>query len=443
MRKGTCPSLATDIRMRHQEEKDMKVTEKSKEELLQLKAELDEKYKLYQAKNLKLDMSRGKPSAKQLNVNNEMLKMPITGFTLENGMDVRNYGGVDGIPEMKKIFSDLLGIPVSQIIVGGNSSLNMMYDTMMRLFMLGLGGHEPWKKLEKVKFLCPCPGYDRHFAITQTLGVEMINIPMTSTGPDMDMIEKLVAEDETIRGMWCVPLYSNPQGIIYSDETVKRLASMETAAPDFRIFWDNAYGIHHLFSENSLADILALAKEAGHPDRVLYFFSTSKISLPGGGIAMMASDDATAAELRKQIGIQTIGPDKVNQLRHVQFFKNADGIRARMKELAVQMVPKFQLVLDILEEELGDTGLLTWHKPEGGYFIAVDTLPGCAKETVALAKAAGVVLTGAGATYPYGKDPMDTNIRLAPSYPPLDELETAMRLFCLCVKMAGVKKLLA
>ena len=421
----------------------MKITEKSREELQQLKAELDEEYALYQARGLKLDMSRGKPSSVQLNVNNKMLEMPITEFTLENGMDVRNYGGVDGIPEMKRIFSELLGIPAAQIIVGGNSSLNMMYDTMMRLFMLGLGGHEPWKNLDKVKFLCPCPGYDRHFAITQTLGVEMINIPMTSSGPDMDMVEKLVAEDESIRGMWCVPLYSNPQGIIYSDETVERLASMKTAAPDFRSFWDNAYGIHHLFSENSLADILTLSKEAGYPDRVMYFFSTSKISLPGGGIAMMASGETAVTEIRKQIGIQTIGPDKVNQLRHVQFFKNADGVRERMRELAKQMVPKFQLVLDILDEELGDTGLLTWNKPEGGYFIAVDTLPGCAKETVELAKNAGVVLTGAGATYPYGKDPMDTNIRLAPSYPPLDELETAMRLFCLCVKMAGVKKLLA
>lgn len=421
----------------------MKYTEKSREELIKLEADLKEEYKLYQAKGLKLDMSRGKPSSEQLNVNNPMLEMPITDYILENGMDVRNYGAVDGIPEMKRIFSDLLGIPTSQIIIGGNSSLNLMYDTMMRLFMLGLGGHEPWKKLDKVKFLCPSPGYDRHFAITQALGVEMITIPMTSTGPDMDMVEKLVAEDDAIRGIWCIPLYSNPQGIIYSDETVKRLASMKTAAPDFRIFWDNAYGIHHLFSENSVADVLKLAKEAGNPDRVLYYFSTSKVSLPGGGIAMMAADDATAAEVRKQIGIQTIGPDKVNQLRHVQFFKNADGIRQRMRDLAKQMVPKYQLVLDILEEELGDTGLLTWHKPEGGYFITVDTLPGCAKETVALAKGAGVVLTGAGATYPYGKDPLDTNIRLAPSYPPMDELEAAMRLFCLCVKLAGVKKLLA
>lgn len=421
----------------------MKITEMTREQLEKLEAELKEAYKEYQAMGLKLDMSRGKPSSEQLNVNNAMLEMPITEYTLENGMDVRNYGGVDGIPEMKKIFSELLGIPVSQIIIGGNSSLNMMYDTMLRLFMLGMGGHEPWKKLDKVKWLCPSPGYDRHFAITETLGVEMITIPMTGTGPDMDMVERLVAEDASIRGMWCIPLYSNPQGIIYSDETVRRLASMETAAPDFRIFWDNAYGIHHLFSENTVADILTLAKEAGHPERVLYYFSTSKISLPGGGIAMMAADDAVVAEARKQISIQTIGPDKVNQLRHVQFFKNADGIRARMRELAKQMVPKYQLVLELLEKELGGTGLLTWHKPEGGYFITVDTLPGCAKETVALAKGAGVVLTGAGATYPYGKDPLDTNIRLAPSYPPMDELEAAMKLFCLCVKLAGVKKLLA
>ncbi len=420
----------------------MKIRGMSKERLTRLREELLEEYKRYQSKGLKLDMSRGKPSSRQLDINNDMLRMPIDEYQLENGLDVRNYGCVDGIPEMKRLFSELLDIPAAQIIVGGNSSLNMMYDTMMRLFMLGLGGHQPWKALDKVKFLCPSPGYDRHFAITQTLGVEMITVPMTDEGPDMDMVERLVEKDEAIRGIWCVPLYSNPQGIIYSDETVKRLASMKTAAPDFRIFWDNAYGIHHLFSENSLADIMALSEEAGYPERVFYFFSTSKITLPGGGVAMMAAGKESVAEIRRQIGIQTIGPDKVNQLRHVLYFKNADGIRRRMKELAVKMVPKYELVLRILEEELGDSGLLTWRKPEGGYFISVDTLPGCAKETVALAKEAGVVLTGAGATYPYGKDPQDTNIRLAPSYPPLDELETAMRLFCLCVKLAGVDQLL-
>ncbi len=420
----------------------MKIRGMSKEELTRLREELLEEYKRYQSKGLKLDMSRGKPSSRQLDINNDMLRMPIDEYQLENGLDVRNYGCVDGIPEMKRLFSELLDIPAAQIIVGGNSSLNMMYDTMMRLFMLGLGGHQPWKALDKVKFLCPSPGYDRHFAITQTLGVEMITVPMTDEGPDMDMVERLVEKDEAIRGIWCVPLYSNPQGIIYSDETVKRLASMKTAAPDFRIFWDNAYGIHHLFSENSLADIMALSEEAGYPERVVYFFSTSKITLPGGGVAMMAAGKESVAEIRRQIGIQTIGPDKVNQLRHVLYFKTAAGIRRRMKELAVKMVPKYELVLRILEEELGDSGLLTWRKPEGGYFISVDTLPGCAKETVALAKEAGVVLTGAGATYPYGKDPQDTNIRLAPSYPPLDELETAMRLFCLCVKLAGVDQLL-
>lgn len=420
----------------------MKVTEMTREELLRLESELGEAYEAYKAKGLKLDMSRGKPSAIQLNINNEMLAMPISSYVLENGLDVRNYGGVDGTVEMKRLFSELLGIPAGQIIVGGNSSLNMMYDTMMRMFMFGTLGHKPWKDYEKIKFLCPSPGYDRHFAITQTLGVEMITIPMTPTGPDMDMIESLVAEDETIKGMWSIPLYSNPQGIIYSDETVKRLASMKTAAPDFRIFWDNAYGVHHLFSENFIPDILALSKEAGYPERVFYYFSTSKISLPGGGVAMMAGGEASMAEARKHIGIQTIGPDKVNQIRHAQYFKNADGIRARMKELAKQMVPKYELVLNLLEKELGDTGLLSWTKPEGGYFITVDTLPGCAKATVALAKEAGVVLTGAGATYPYGIDPQDTNIRLAPSYPPIEELQTAMELFCLCVKLAGVRKLL-
>jgi len=420
----------------------MKVTELSREELLQLESELQAKYDDYKAKGLKLDMSRGKPSSLQLDINNEMLAMPLDSYILENGLDVRNYGGVDGTVEMRRLFSELLDIPMAQIIVGGNSSLNMMYDMMMRLFMFGTLGHKPWRDAGKIKFLCPSPGYDRHFAITQTLGVEMITIPMTPTGPDMDMIEKLVAEDASIKGMWSIPLYSNPQGIIYSDETVKRLASMKTAAPDFRIFWDNAYGVHHLFSENSIPDILKLSKEAGNPDRVLYYFSTSKITLPGGGVAMMAGGEATIAEAKKHIGIQTIGPDKVNQIRHAQYFRNAEGIRMRMKALAEQMVPKYELVLNLLEKELADTGLLTWTKPEGGYFITVDTLPGCAKATVALAKEAGVVLTGAGATYPYGIDPKDTNIRLAPSYPPIDELQAAMELFCLCVKLAGVRKLL-
>ena len=420
----------------------MKVTEMTREELVQLESELNAAYEAYKAMGLKLDMSRGKPSATQLDINNEMLAMPISSYVLENGLDVRNYGGVDGTVEMKRIFSELLGIPAGQIIVGGNSSLNMMYDTMMRMFMFGTLGYKPWKDYQKIKFLCPSPGYDRHFAITQTLGVEMITIPMTPTGPDMDMIESLVAEDETIKGMWSIPLYSNPQGIIYSEDTVKRLASMKTAAPDFRIFWDNAYGVHHLFSENAIPDILALSKEAGYPDRVFYYFSTSKISLPGGGVAMMAGGEASMAEARKHIGIQTIGPDKVNQIRHAMYFKNAEGIRVRMKALAEQMIPKYELVLNLLEKELRDTGLLSWTKPEGGYFITVDTLPGCAKATVALAKEAGVVLTGAGATYPYGNDPKDTNIRLAPSYPPSEELRAAMELFCLCVKLAGVRKLL-
>ncbi len=420
----------------------MKVTELSREELLALESELQAKYDAYKAKGHKLDMSRGKPSSLQLDINNEMLAMPLDSYILENGLDVRNYGGVDGTVEMRRLFSELVDIPMAQIIVGGNSSLNMMYDMMMRLFMFGTLGHKPWKDAGKIKFLCPSPGYDRHFAITQAMGVEMITIPMTPTGPDMDMIEKLVAEDETIKGMWSIPLYSNPQGIIYSDETVRRLASMKTAAPDFRIFWDNAYGVHHLFSENSIPDILKLSAEAGNPDRVLYYFSTSKITLPGGGVAMMAGGEATIAEAKKHIGIQTIGPDKVNQIRHAKYFKNAEGIRVRMKALAEQMVPKYELVLNLLESELADTGLLTWTKPEGGYFITVDTLPGCAKATVALAKEAGVVLTGAGATYPYGIDPRDTNIRLAPSYPPIDELQAAMELFCLCVKLVGVRKLL-
>ena len=413
----------------------------SQEELLKEKAVLEKTYQDYVSQHLKLDMSRGKPAGSQLDLNNDLLNTLETYIT-EDGTDARNYGILDGISEAKKLFSDLLGIPAEKIIIGGNASLNLMYDQFVRLMLFGTQGHTPWCKLDKVKFLCPSPGYDRHFAICEDLGVEMITVPMKEDGPDMDYVESLVAKDESIKGIWCVPLYSNPQGVCYSDEVVDRLASMHTAAKDFRIFWDNAYGVHHIYEEHTLKDILEATKMAGNEDRVYYFFSTSKITFPGSGVAFIASSESNVAEIKRHMTVQTIGHDKINQLRTVNYFKTADGIRAHMKKLADELRPKFDVVLNTLERELAGTGLLTWAKPDGGYFVAVDTLEGCAKATVALAKEAGVVLTGAGATYPYKNDPQDRNIRIAPSYPTLEELTKAIELFCVCVKLAGVNKLL-
>ena len=418
-----------------------KITEYSKEELVTLKKELEAEYDKYVKANLSLDMSRGKPAPTQLDITNDLLGS-LEEYTTKEGLDARNYGVLDGIPEMKKIFSDLTGIEEKNIIVGGNSSLNLMYDSFTRLFLFGALGNTPWCKLEKVKFLCPAPGYDRHFAICEDLGVEMITVPMLQDGPDMDVVEELAAKDDSIKGIWCVPLYSNPQGICYSDETVKRLASMKTAASDFRIFWDNAYGVHPIFEEVSLLDIFTEAKKAGNEDRIMYFFSTSKITFPGAGVAMMAARDANIKEIKSHMTVQTIGHDKLNQLRHVKYFKNAENVKAHMAKLAEELKPKFSLVLEKLDKELKDTGLASWCSPKGGYFIALDTLEGCAKETVRLAKEAGVVMTGAGATFPYKKDPKDSNIRIAPTYPSLDELSQAIELFCLCVKLAGVNKLL-
>ncbi len=422
----------------------MKITEYSKEALAALEKELQAEYDKFAALGLKLDMSRGKPSPEQLDIAGDLMEaLTKDDYKTAAGLDVRNYGVLDGIPEMKQIFSDLTGIPTEQIIVGGNASLNLMYDAMARFMMYGTEGCEPWGKLSKVKWLCPAPGYDRHFAITELMGFEMITIPMTEAGPDMDLVEKLVAEDPAIKGIWCVPLYSNPQGICYSDETVERLAAMETAAKDFRIFWDNAYGVHHIYGETQLKDIFAACKAAGHENRPMYFFSTSKISFPGAGVSMVAASPAMIAEIKKVMTIQTIGHDKVNMLRHVRYFGSADHVKKHMAKLADSLRPKFDMVLNTLEAELGGTGLLSWCTPKGGYFVAVDTLPGCAKKTVALAKAAGVVMTGAGATYPYKNDPEDKNIRIAPSYPTVEELDKAIHLFCLCVKLAGVQKLLA
>ena len=364
-------------------------------------------------------------------------------YTSESGIDCRNYGNLEGIPEARKLMGDLLGVNAENVLVCGNASLNIMYDTVARAMLFGVMGSTPWCKLPKVKFLCPVPGYDRHFKITETFGIEMINIPMTADGPDMDMVEKLVASDSSIKGMWCVPKYSNPQGIVYSDETVKRLASMTTAAKDFRLYWDNAYAVHHIYGDVELLEILSECEKAGNPDRVFEFCSTSKVTFAGGGISAIATSTANIEWIKKSLNAQTISYDKLNQLRHVVYFKNADGIKAHMEKHAEFLRPKFDAVLEMFDKELGETGVATWLKPMGGYFVSVDTMEGCAKAVVAKCKEAGVVLTGAGATFPYGKDPKDCNIRIAPSYPTPEELSEAAKLFTLCVKIVSIEKLLS
>ena len=418
----------------------------SGEELKVLKSQLEKEFDEVKAKNLKLDMSRGKPSAAQLNLSMEMMDVLNSSSDLigEDGVDCRNYGVLDGITEAKQLLADMMEVPKDNIVIFGNSSLNIMYDTIARAMTHGVLGSTPWAKLDKVKFLCPVPGYDRHFAITEHFGIEMINVPMTATGPDMDMVEKLVAEDEAIKGIWCVPKYSNPQGYTYSEETVKRFAHLKPAAPDFRIYWDNAYSIHHLYDDNQdfLLEILDECAKAGNPDIVYKFTSTSKVSFPGSGIAAVAASKANLDDFRKYMTVQTIGHDKLNQLRHVRFFKDINGLHEHMKKHADILRPKFELVLATLDKELNGLGIGEWTKPHGGYFISFDSMEGCAKAIVAKAKEAGVVMTGAGATYPYGKDPKDSNIRIAPSYPSVEELGKAAEVFVLCVKLVSVEKLL-
>lgn len=420
--------------------------ELSKEELLGLKKELNKEYEEAKAKGLQLDMSRGKPSASQLD--HEMDFMDVlnsqASYKTEAGFDCRNYGLMDGIPEAKKLMGDMIGVPAENVIVFGNASLTIMYDTVARSMLFGVMGSTPWCKLDKVKFLCPVPGYDRHFAITEQFGIEMINVPMTAEGPDMDMVERLVREDESVKGIWCVPKYSNPQGLTYSDETVKRFATLKPAAKDFRIFWDNAYAIHDIYEEqsDSLLDILGECEKAGNPDMVYEFCSTSKVTFPGGGISAVASSKANLEGIRKTMTIQTIGHDKVNQLRHVKYFGDINGMKAHMKKHAKMIRPKFEAVLKVLDQQLTGLEIGSWIKPNGGYFISFDAMEGCAKEIVNKCKEAGVVLTGAGATYPYKKDPKDSNIRLAPTFPTPEELAMATDLFVLCVKMVSVNKLL-
>ena len=417
--------------------------ELSKDQLLSCRAELQKKYEDYVNQKLKLDMSRGKPAGTQLDLVNGILDT-LDSYITADGTDARNYGLLDGIPEAKKLFSDLLGIPVEKIIIGGNSSLNMMYDTIVRHYIFGTQGHTPWKDLPKVKFLCPAPGYDRHFAICEDLGIEMIAVPMLADGPDMDLVEKLVANDDSIKGIWCVPLYANPSGESYSDETVRRFANLKPAAKDFRIYWDNAYGVHHLYDhdQDHLIEILAECKRAGNPDMVYKFCSTSKISFPGSGLAAIATSANNLEDIKKQLKIQTIGHDKVNQLRHVRFFKDVHGITEHMRKHAASLRPKFEMILDTFDKELKDLGVGSWYSPKGGYFITYETLEGCAKSVVDKAKKAGVVMTPAGAPFPYGKDPKDSVIRISPSYPSLEDLTTATQIFVVCVKLASIEKIL-
>lgn len=401
--------------------------------------ELETKYNEYKAMGLNLDMSRGKPCSEQLDLSMFVLSnIKDKDDCIVNGVDYRNYSILDGIPEMKKLFSELLEVSPQEVIVGGNSSLNMMHDSIVRAMLIGnVDGDKPWSKLERVKFLCPSPGYDRHFAICEHLGIEMIIIDMTPEGPDIDTIEKLVAEDNSIRGMWCVPKYSNPDGITYSDEICKRLASMKTAAPDFRIFWDNAYVVHHLTDKpDKLLNILDECKKAGNSNRPFLFTSTSKITFPGAGVAAMAASLENINFIKKSLSIQTIGPDKLNQARHAKAFPSILHIHEHMKKQAAIIKPKFDMVLNTFEREFGDFSIASWNKPNGGYFISFNTMDGCAKDAVALAKEAGVTITPAGATFPYGKDPRDRNIRIAPTYPSIDELQKAIEIFCVCVKIA-------
>lgn len=420
--------------------------ELTKQELMELKEKLEGEYKDAAAKGLKLDMSRGKPSMAQLNLSKDILDVVKSDSDMksENGMDVRNYGALEGIPEAKKIMADIMGVNTDNVIVCGNASLSIMYDMVSRAMMFGVLGSKPWSKYDKIKFLCPAPGYDRHFAITELFGIEMVTIPMTSEGPDMDMVEKYVNNDETVKGIWCVPKYSNPQGITYSDEVVKRFAALKPAAKDFRVFWDNAYAIHDLYPDNKdeLLEIFAECEKNGNEDMVYEFASTSKVSFAGGGIAAVAASKNNIEEIKKTMTIQTIGYDKINQLRHARYFKDINGVYEHMEKHAALLRPKFEAVIKAFEEELSGLGIGEWINPKGGYFISFETLPGCAKAVVEKCKEAGVTLTNAGATYPYMKDEKDTNIRIAPSFPTEEEMRQATELFILCVKLVSVNKLL-
>lgn len=408
----------------------------TKEELLAEKETLLKKFDEFKAMGLNLDMSRGKPSKEQLDLSMDMLK-PID-YT-EDGFDVRNYGLLDGIKSCKQLFADLLGVEAKNIIIGPSASLNLMYDYICQCYCEGVLGSTPWCKLDEVKFLCPVPGYDRHFTILEHLGIKMINVPMTSEGPDMDVIEELV-KDEDVKGMFCVPKYSNPQGITFSDDTVRRIAALKPAAKDFRIVWDNAYCVHDIKDEgDTLLNIFDVLGD--NEDMVIEVCSTSKMTFPGAGVSALAASDANIAQIKKRLNCETISYDKMNQLRHVKFFGNVDGLLAHMKKHAAIMKPKFDMVIEHLENELGGLGIAEWLDPKGGYFISLDVMNGTAKRVGELCKEAGVTLTTVGATYPYGDDPNNSNIRIAPSLPPVAELDLATQILCTSVKLAAIEKL--
>ena len=422
----------------------MLYNEMSRDELVSLKNELEKKYEEVKSLGLSLDMSRGKPGADQLGLSVDMLSVMTTAEDCigENGFDCRNYGVLDGIPECKKLFAELLQVDTKNIIIGGSSSLNLMYDYLNQCMYLGVGGCEPWSKQGKVKFICNVPGYDRHFAITEFFGIEMISVEMDEFGPDVDKIAELV-KDPMVKGMFCVPKYSNPNGVTYSDERVKALASLKPAAKDFRVIWDNAYIIHELTdTPDNLLNIFDVCKEFGTEDNFVEFTSTAKISFPGAGVSAIAASDNNIAEIKKRLNFQTISYDKLNQLRHVKYFKNVDGIKAHMDKHAAIIAPKFQIVLDKLDKEIAPLGIGEWVKAKGGYFISYNTVGSSAKRIGQLCKEAGLVLTTVGATYPYGVDPDDKNIRIAPTFPSVANLEKAMDVFCLCAKLAAVEALI-
>ncbi len=413
-------------------------TQMSREELMSEKALLEKRYTDFKAKNLKLDMSRGKPGADQLDLSNG-INTVVENYVVD-GVDYRNYGVLDGIPSCKELFAELMGVEAKNVIIGPNASLQLMFDYISQCFTHGMGS-TPWCKLDKVKFLCPVPGYDRHFTICEHFGIEMINIPMNEEGPDMDAIEELV-EDESVKGMFCVPRFSNPSGIVFSDAVVERIASLNPAADDFRIIWDNAYCVHALEEDApKLLNIFDILPKYNNEDMVVEVCSTSKITFPGAGVSAIIASDNNIAMIKKRLNAQTISYDKMNQYRHVAYFKNADGILNHMKKHAKILKPKFDIVLHHLENELGSKGIASWVEPKGGYFISLDVYDGCAKRTGELCKEAGVTLTTVGATYPYGVDPHDSNIRIAPSYPPVHELDLAAELLCICVQLAVIEKL--